>query len=120
VNGLFVHAATLLMAGPGDDPAAPGAAVTVALCGSWEHPPPCPLAAHHTDWSRAGDTVSLRIIFSARAADEAEVRGLIHQALASGNMAAPDGIVSRWTLLAGGPAELSSQEREHAERISGT
>jgi hypothetical protein len=48
VNGQHVHAATLLMADAAADAAAPGAAITVALCGSWEHPPPCPLAAHHT------------------------------------------------------------------------
>ena len=36
-----------MMPAPADD-GAPGAAVTVALCGHWEHPPPCPLAPHHT------------------------------------------------------------------------
>jgi hypothetical protein len=119
VNGLYVHAATLLLDGDAD-PAAPGAAITIALCGSWEHPPPCPLAAHHTSWSREGDTVSLRTIFATGSTQEGDVRGLIHRALAFGTCDAPNGTVSRWTLLASGPAELSTQERGHAERISGT
>jgi hypothetical protein len=120
MTGLYVHAATLLMADAAADPAAPGAAITTALCGSWEHPPPCPLAAHYTGWSRDGDRVSLRIIFATEPPREADVRQLIGRALAPGAFDRPDGTVSRWTLLANGPAELSAQEREHAERISGT
>ena len=34
---------------------APGGAITVALCGSWDHEPPCPLAPHHTRAHRSGD-----------------------------------------------------------------
>ncbi|CCQ47962.1 putative uncharacterized protein [Pseudarthrobacter siccitolerans] len=119
MNGLYVHAATLLMDGAAD-PAAPGAAVTNALCGHWEHPPPCLLAAHHTGWSRDGDRVSLRIVFATAPASERKVRGLIDTALVSGAFDRPDGTVSRWTLVTSGPAELSGPEREHAERISGT
>jgi hypothetical protein len=120
MNGLYVHAATLLMAGAAADPAAPGAAITTALCGSSEHPPPCPLAAHHTGWSREGDMVSLRIIFATGPASEGDVRGLIDGALAPGAFDTPHNTIARWTLLASGPAELSLEEREHAARISGT
>jgi hypothetical protein len=119
VNGLYVHAATLLMQGAAD-PAAPGAAITVALCGSLEHPPPCPLAAHHTSWCRDGDAVSLRTIFATKPLHEGGVRRLISRALAAGAFDAPDGTASRWRLLHGGPAELGAQEREHAEQISGS
>ena len=119
MNGLYVHAATLLVDGTSADPGAPGAAITTALCGSWEHQPPCPLAAHYTGWSRDGDMVSLRIIFATEPPREADVRQLIDRALAPGAFDRPNGTVSRWTLLASGPAELSPQEREHAERISG-
>jgi hypothetical protein len=119
VNGLYVHAATLLM-GAASDPAAPGAAITVALCGSWEHPPPCPLAAHHTGWSLDGDAATLRIIFSTPAHNEDEVRRRIDGALALGALSTPDGATSRWTLLASGPGKLSAAERKHAGRISGT
>ena len=119
VNGLYVHAAILLMDGAAD-PAAPGAAITTALCGHWEHSPPCPLAPHHTGWSRNGDMVSLRIIFATKPASEGDVRGLIDGALAPGAFDTPRNTISRWTLLASGPAELTDQEREHAERIAGT
>jgi hypothetical protein len=40
---------------PGADERAPGAAVTVAPCGHWEHEPPCPLAPHHVRAARAED-----------------------------------------------------------------
>ncbi|MGX1162849.1 hypothetical protein FBY31_3095 [Arthrobacter sp. SLBN-100] len=119
MDGLYVHAATLLMDGTAADPGAPGAAITTALCGSSEHPPPCPLAAHYTGWSREGDTVSLRIIFATEPASEGEVRGLIDAALARDAFDTPHGTVSRWTFLTSGPAELGPQERGHAERISG-
>ena len=39
----------------GADRAAPGGAVTPALCGAWDHEPPCPIAQHHTTTSY-GDT----------------------------------------------------------------
>src|SRR5215217_2133271 len=107
MNGLYVHAATLLVDGAAADPGAPGAAITTALCGSWEHQPPCPLAAHYTGWSRDGDMVSLRIIFASEPASEGDVRGLIDAALAPGAFDTPHNTVSRWTLLASGPAELS-------------
>ncbi|ACL38277.1 conserved hypothetical protein [Pseudarthrobacter chlorophenolicus A6] len=46
MRSAYVHAASLRMEYDGDA-GAPGAAITLALCGQWEHPPPCPLAAHH-------------------------------------------------------------------------
>ncbi len=45
----FVHEATVELA-DGADPRALGGAITVALCGHWEHEPPCPWP-HHTDIS---------------------------------------------------------------------
>jgi hypothetical protein len=53
---VFAHEAVVAM-GADEDVGAPGAAVTVALCGHWEHDPPCPLAAHHTAAERDGDVV---------------------------------------------------------------
>jgi hypothetical protein len=60
---VFAHDAVLAM-GSGEDLRAPGGAITVALCGSWEHEPPCPLAPHHTAAERDGDVVRLRILFA--------------------------------------------------------
>ena len=68
-----MQTAVLAMTAGADDPA-PGAAVTGALCGAWEHEPPCPLAAHHTAAGRVAGAVRLRVLFAADPADEALVR----------------------------------------------
>ncbi len=47
VRHAFVHEAILTMGAAGDE-RAPGAAITIALCGRLDHEPPCPLAPHHT------------------------------------------------------------------------
>ena len=36
----YAHRAVLVIP-DGDEPAAPGGAITVELCGHWEHEPPC-------------------------------------------------------------------------------
>ena len=59
----FAHDAVLDM-DPDADIRAPGAAVTVELCGHWDHEPPCPLAPHHTAVERTGRDVRLRILFA--------------------------------------------------------
>jgi hypothetical protein len=61
----FAHEATLMIAPNGDDGAAgaAGAAITVALCGHWEHAPRCPMAPHHTSAERSGDELYVRTLF---------------------------------------------------------
>lgn len=119
MHGTYVHSASLRMEDDGDR-GAPGAAITVALCGSWEHPPPCPLAAHHTAVQDDGGTLTLRTIFAAEPEQEGEVRRRITAALAQGSQVGPDGRTSRWTFLSGEADELTTAERLHAERIAGT
>jgi hypothetical protein len=105
--------------GPGGDPTAPGGAVTVALCGHWDHEPPCPFAPHHTDAKRvADDEVALRILFAVEPAREDEVRSLIGKALASGQQAGPDGRVTRWTLRSSTPGNVRPEEQAHAARLA--
>ncbi|MGN7252904.1 hypothetical protein [Arthrobacter sp. SAFR-014] len=82
LRSAYVHLATVAMDAardgmPAPDTAALGAAVTLELCGSWDHPPPCPLAPHHTRPEQKGDTVTLRIIFATGPANEALVRSCI-------------------------------------------
>jgi hypothetical protein len=112
----FAHTAELLMPAPADD-GAPGAAVTVALCGHWEHPPPCPLAPHATRADRDGDTVRLRILFATEPERADEVRRLIEQALAAGELTGPDQISTRWQLTASAPGEPTEAEHDHAQRL---
>ncbi|MBN6052428.1 hypothetical protein JYK22_10840, partial [Nonomuraea sp. RK-328] len=116
VREAFVHEATIVMESHGDV-RAPGAAVTVALCGDWEHEPPCPIAPHHTAADRRGGTVHLRVLFAAEPEAEGEVRDRIDAALALGALEGPDGGTTRWRLLDARPGRLRAGELPHAERL---
>lgn len=113
----FAHDALLWM-DPGGDDRAPGGAITVALCGTWEHEPPCPLAPHHTRAERAGDEVRLRVLFAAEPDDEARVRAAIGEALAGGTRATPDGGTATWRLVSAEASEVRPEELEHAGRLA--
>jgi hypothetical protein len=71
----WVHEATVIL-DDGIDPAAVGAAVTVALCGHWEHEGPC-------RWPHNNqiDGTRFRTLFIAPADEEPEVRRRIRSAL---------------------------------------
>ena len=112
----FAHDAELLMPDTGDD-GAPGAAITVALCGHWEHPPPCPLAPHHTRAERDGDTARVRTLFAAEPDRAEEVHHRIGQALRTGELSRPDRLAVRWQLRSSEPAAVSPAEQDHAERL---
>ncbi|MDQ1513626.1 MAG: hypothetical protein QOC59_1468 [Microbacteriaceae bacterium] len=102
----YAHDAVIASAGPDD--AAPGAAVTVELCGSVPHEGPCPLAPHWTGAQRDGELLRLRILFATEPEREAEVRRRIDAALASD---------ARWTPVSSGPGELRAAEADHAARL---
>ena len=100
----YAHHAVLLSEG---DERAPGAAITVALCGHWKHEPPCPLAPHHTAVTREGGTLRLRILFATEPDHVDEVRRRIDAALAAGD----------WRLIESGCARIDASERDHARRL---
>ena len=102
----YAHDALLVMAAGADD-RAPGGAITTALCGHWEHEPPCPLAPHHTGSAREGDRLRLRILFATEPHRVDEVRGHIDAALAAGD----------WQLVSSGCAAIVPGERDHARRL---
>jgi hypothetical protein len=112
----FAHDA-LLDPDPALDHRAPGGVVTLALCGSLDHEPPCPLAPHHTTVDVEGALLRVRVLFAVEAADEARVRSLVESALADGAWAYPDGVVSHWTVVSSGPDAVRLDEREHADRL---
>ena len=58
---------------PHADVQAPGAAVTVALCGHWDHEPPCPLAPHHVSAAADDGELRVRILFAAEPDQEDKV-----------------------------------------------
>ena len=113
----YAHDADVML-DPGGDPRAPGGAITVALCGHWDHQPPCPLAPHHTDATPADDgTLRIRVLFAADPADEDRVRELIGQALSSGRLTGPDGRVTRWMVKSNGAGSVRPDEVDHAAAL---
>jgi hypothetical protein len=114
----FVHEAVLAVSGNSDD-AAPGAAVTLELCGSIEHPPPCPLAPHNTRAEQTGETLRVRVVFATQPENEEQVRKRIEKALRTGSVTRPDGTEARWDFLEGTAATLSPSEAALADRLAG-
>jgi hypothetical protein len=113
----YAHDAVVAM-GPDEDDGAPGATVTIALCGSWEHEGPCLLAPHHTRAVRDGNEVRLRILFAAEPGDEELVRRTIDGALARGVGDVPGSSPASWRLVSGSASEVRSEELEHAVRLT--
>ncbi len=112
----FAHDAVLALGADADD-RVPGGAITVELCGSWSHEPPCPLAPHHTDARRDGTELALRVLFAAAPEDEDRVRALIEKALTSGGGEDPDGVRTTWRLLRSDVSPVRPEERDHADRL---
>lgn len=112
----YAHEAVVVMS-PGSDDRAPGGAITVALCGSLDHEPPCPIAAHHTATEQHGDELHLRILFAAAPDRCGDVREQIDAALREQCFAGPDGHVSTWRTLRTGCARVIPGERPHARRL---
>lgn len=105
------------MAADGDE-RAPGAAITVELCGHWQHEPPCPLAAHHTHATRHGDELYLRILFATEPETETVVRRRIGRTLAHGRFLGPGGVPARWQLSSARPSRIRGSEEDHAKALA--
>ena len=112
----FVHEAVLDLE-PEADARAAGASVTVALCGHWDHQPPCPLSPHYVHADRIDDELRVRVLFVAEADTEGEVRRRIERAL-SGRWPFPEGFTTPWQLRESRPGELSSEDARRAERLA--
>jgi hypothetical protein len=82
------------------DVAALGGAVTVALCGDWEHDGPCRWEHHTTSRPHPEEAGSwlATVQFDAAASEEQQVRELVREALATGSLVGPDGETSTWQL----------------------
>jgi hypothetical protein len=104
----FVQCAEVLREADGDH-AAPGGAVTLRLCGSWNHPGPCRWR-HVTSAEWDGRRGKIRVVFAAPPEEAVEVRRLIERALADGVCVGPDGKQSRWQASAHGAGTLSEEE----------
>jgi hypothetical protein len=107
---VFAHDAVVAMR-DSDCPDAVGGAIANALCGGWDHQPPCPLAPHYVSSAAVGDTVSIRVVFATEPANEERVRGLIGEALATGQLIVPGGGVARWQLRSASVGVLRADEQ---------
>ena len=97
---------------------APGAAITVALCGHWTHDPPCTLAPHHSHADRVGGDVRVRTVFAVEPDNEILIRDRIDQALSQGRLRGPDGVITQWQLRGSRPSEIRANEATCAQRLT--
>ena len=116
VRNAYAHDAVVLL-DPGGDERAVGAAITVELCGGWEHPPPCPLAPHHTRSHLTDGLVRVRVLFATEPEREAEVRAGIDAALGRGGLTGPDGVRTNWQLHDSCGGTVEAEEVTHAQRL---
>ncbi len=91
----FGHLQRLRVDDVAGDPAALGAAVTVELCGHWEHDGPCTWPHHTSTEPVPGGGALVTVHFDADGPDEAAVRARIVDALHARSLAGPDQ-VTRW------------------------
>jgi len=88
---LFVRRATVeLLAG---DSRAIGGAVTVALCGHWDHAGPCRWP-HLTTVETNGPTLAVTVAYTCTDDERAHVESLIDAAIGSGRLDGPDGVTT--------------------------
>ena len=108
VRGHVLHAEVAF--GPGADTRAPGGAITVALCGSWEHEGTCRWP-HHTAVDPVSTPSAVRVVYVVDDDELDHVRSMIESALASG-----DG----WNTVAIHEGTLTDEESTLARRLRGT
>jgi hypothetical protein len=96
----FAHTQRLSVRDVQGDPAALGAAVTVELCGHWEHDDPCRWPHHTSADVDADGTASVTVRFDADPSDVPAVRERIARGLAGGALTGPDDGTTTW-----GPVE---------------
>jgi hypothetical protein len=89
------------------DPASVGAAVTVELCGHWDHPGPCRWP-HNNEIEAGRQPAAFRTLYVAEAHEADAVRTRIEDALRAG---------SGWSLLSVSSRPVADAERSLAERL---
>ena len=112
----FVQCAEVLL-GADADPAAPGGAVTLALCGSWDHDGPCRWP-HQTSATWDDRRGGVRVVFVADEDEETHVRDLIDIALTGGECVGPDGKLSHWKVTEQRGGVLSEAEKTWGAMIA--
>lgn len=112
----YVHTAMVELDLDGD-PAAPGGAITVELCGHWEHEGVCRWPHQTAVEATAPGRVVVRTVFASESADEPAARDRIVRALLRCELVGPQGL-RRWAVLSQSPAEPTPDEADFAARQS--
>ena len=81
----------------------------MALCGHWDHPPPCRWP-HNNAIAMDGRRGRLRTVFAVIPEDEPMVRRRIEQGLRAG---------VGWSVVSVRPVQLTAGERDLGRRLSG-
>ncbi len=97
----------------GSDRAAPGAAVTVALCGHWKHDGACRWPHRTSVASQDGRVLRARVLVAAPRPELPEVLARVATALGKGELTDGDGCIHRWRVL----REEESAPREGEESL---
>ena len=101
----YAHRAELVPGGD-DDPAAAGGAITVELCGHWEHEPPCRWPHLTEVVGRTDETVTIRTLFACEPGEAVAVRARIAAALETGD----------WVVRDQGPVPVPADRADWASR----
>jgi hypothetical protein len=107
-QGYVVEAQVRFAAGA--DTRAPGGAVSVALCGHWEHDGPCRWP-HHTEVEVSEGAGRVRTVYAVDPQEEAGIRARIEDALRG---------ESAWVVDRFEPSELTADESALAHRVART
>lgn len=83
---------------PGADSRSPGGAVTIALCGHWEHEGACRWP-HYSHVEPIGNSFLMTVEFNCPEHDLSEVQQRIEGALKGGMCIGPDGRENHWRLI---------------------
>ena len=83
---------------PGSDERAPGGAVTVALCGHWDHEGPCRWPHFSAITPDTSGHHRLVVEFNTPEDELEMVRAKIDAAISHGQLTGPDGAVSKWAI----------------------
>ena len=114
---VHAHEAVLELEADGDA-AAPGAAVTVEICGHWRHDGTCRWPHHTSVTSRVGRVLSVRVLFAASPSESNEVRSRISAGLNRGDLTGPDGHVHRWRVRREGASLPLEREKPLVDELS--
>jgi hypothetical protein len=107
--GTVVAVDAELELGSGVDSRAPGGAVTVALCGAWDHDGPCRWP-HHSRIEPDDDPARLRTVVVVPPDEATEVVARIEQALRDD---------ASWSVVRFATGEIDAAEQALADRLAG-